>query len=419
MVLGRLAGVGIGNSVSTPSGVMRPMLLPSRSVNQTLPSGPPVISHGAARGVGTGNSLSTPSGVMRPIRFPGISVNHRFPSGPAVITRGCPPAVTGYSVTAPVDGTSRPIAPAAAVVRCSVNHTLPSDPTATELGLLDAVGTGYSVIDPSRVIWPTLLPCVSANQIAPSSPTVIPSGALPTVGIGYSVTKPVAVMRPIAPASSSVNHIAPSAAATISTGPASAVGSGYSVKSVACPLFADAADENPATTSSVTAATHRPAGRAPPRRSKTLIVNLPQWSSSCALIRWMMARTTSRRFIELSSEGIYVNEFAADAHADVVLTRFAWGTLPTSCDWFALRFAPPADDSMCMKAARLSTSWPPMPRAEGRRPAQRNDCDRRGQGCWSENASSRTAWPHSVVPGRGTVDSSSSRGPAGSGKRSF
>src|SRR5215472_4436950 len=346
MVLGRLAGVGIGNSVRTPSGVMRPMLLPSRSVNQTLPSGPAVISHGAARRVGTGNSVSKPPGVMRPIRFPGISVNHRFPSGPAVITRGCPPALTGYSVTAPVDGTSRPIAPAAAVVRCSVNHTLPSDPTATELGLLDAVGTGYSV------------------------------------------TKPVAVMRPIAPASSSVNHIAPSAAATISTGPASAVGSGYSVKSVACPLFADAADENPATTSSVTAATHRPAGRAPPRRSKTLIVNLPQWSSSCALIRWMMARTTSRRFIELSSEGIYVNEFAADAHADVVLTRFAWGTLPTSCDWFALRFAPPADDSMCMKAARLSTSWPPMPRAEGRRPGQRNDCDRRGQGCWSENASS-------------------------------
>src|SRR5215469_4795556 len=239
---------------------------------------------GKLAGVGTGNSVSTPSGVMRPIRFPGISVNHRFPSGPAVITRGCPPAVTGYSVTAPVEGTSRPIAPVAAVVRRSVNHTLPSDPTATEVGLLAAVGTGYSVIDPSRVIWPTLLPCVSANQIAPLPPTVIPSGALPGVGIGYSVTEPVAVMRPIAPAWSSVNHMAPSAAATISTGPACAVGSGYSVKSVACPPFANAGDDNPATTSSVkaVAVTHRPAvGRAPPRRSKTLIVNLPQCSSSC------------------------------------------------------------------------------------------------------------------------------------------
>src|SRR5215469_541506 len=259
---------------------------------------------GKLAGVGTGNSVSTPSGVMRPIRFPGISVNHRFPSGPAVITRGCPPAVTGYSVTAPVEGTSRPIAPVAAVVRRSVNHTLPSDPTATEVGLLAAVGTGYSVIDPSSVIWPTLLPCVSANQIAPSPPTVIPSGALPAVGIGYSVTEPVAVMRPIAPAWSSVNHMAPSAAATISTGPACVVGSAYSVKSVACPPFADAGDDSPATTSSVRAVTHRlAAGRAPPRRSKTLIVNLPQWSSSCALTLWIVARTTLLRFIDLSSEG--------------------------------------------------------------------------------------------------------------------
>jgi hypothetical protein len=104
--------------------------------------------------------------------------------------------------------------------------------------------------------------------------------------------------------------MAPSAAATISTGPACAVGSGYSVKSVACPSFADAADDNPATTtSSVKAVTHRlAAGRAPPRRSKTLIVNLPQWSSSCALTLWIVARTTLLRFVDLSSEGIYVSE---------------------------------------------------------------------------------------------------------------
>src|SRR5215471_21814047 len=133
MLFGRLAGVGIGNSVMTPSGVIRPMLLPRASVNHRLPSEPAVISQGAERGVGTGNSVSTPSGVIRPIRLPGISVNHRFPSGPAVITSGCPPAVTGYSVTVPADGTSRATAPAAAVVRRSVNQMLPSDAGATEV----------------------------------------------------------------------------------------------------------------------------------------------------------------------------------------------------------------------------------------------------------------------------------------------
>src|SRR5215469_1250643 len=258
MVLGRLAGVGIGNSVRTPSGVILPILLPSRSVNHTFPSGPAVISHGADRGVGTANSVIWPVvGSMRPTLLPGISVNHRFPSGPAVITRGCPPAVTGNSVTAPVDGTSRATAPVGDAVRRSVNHTSPSEPTATEVGLLLVVGTVNSVIDPLRVICPTLLPRVSANQIDPSAPAVSPSGALPAVGIGYSATEPAAVMRPIAPALNSVNHMAPSAAATISPGPACAVGNAYSVKFPACPLLADAAYENPAiTTSRVTAATN-------------------------------------------------------------------------------------------------------------------------------------------------------------------
>ena len=33
------------------------------------------------------NSVTTPSGVIRPIRLPLISVNHRLPSGPAVMSR--------------------------------------------------------------------------------------------------------------------------------------------------------------------------------------------------------------------------------------------------------------------------------------------------------------------------------------------
>src|SRR5215469_11696081 len=279
MVLGRLAGVGIGNSVRTPSGVILPILLPSRSVNHTFPSGPAVISHGADRGVGTANSVIWPVvGSMRPTRLPGISVNHRFPSGPAVITRGCPPEVTGYSVTAPVAAISRAMAPAVDAVRRSVNQTLPSDPTATEVGLLFAVGTANSVIDPSSVIRPSLLPRVSANQIDPSGPGVRPSGALSAVGIGYSVTKPVTVMRPIAPASPSVNHMAPSAAATISFGPACAAGNAYSVKCPACPLLADADDEDPvitrsrAATDRLTADPTRPAHRS---RSMAFTVDLP------------------------------------------------------------------------------------------------------------------------------------------------
>src|SRR5215469_13599577 len=268
MLFGRLAGVGIANSVITPSGVIRPTLLPRASVNQRLPSGPAVISQGAERGVGTGNSVSTPSGVIRPIRLPGISVNHRFPSDPAVITRGWPPAVTGNSVTAPVAGTRRATAPVLDAVRRSVNQMLPSDPAATDVGLVLAVGTANSVICPSSVIRPILLPRVSANQIDPSRPGISPSGALLAVGIGYSVIRPVAVMRPIAPALNSVNHIAPSAAATISLGPACAVGNPYTVKVPACPLPADAADENPAiTTSRVMAPTNR-------RRSMDFMVHL-------------------------------------------------------------------------------------------------------------------------------------------------
>src|SRR5258705_1818474 len=108
MVLGRLAGVGMANSVTTPSGEILPMLLPRRSVNHTFPSGPAVISHGADFAVGTANSTIPPVvGSTRPTRLPGISVNHKLPSGPAVITRGCPPAVTANSEISPVEGTNR------------------------------------------------------------------------------------------------------------------------------------------------------------------------------------------------------------------------------------------------------------------------------------------------------------------------
>ena len=47
--------------------VIRPILLPSASVNQRLPSGPAVMPRGLLPAVGTGNSVMTPAVVIRPI----------------------------------------------------------------------------------------------------------------------------------------------------------------------------------------------------------------------------------------------------------------------------------------------------------------------------------------------------------------
>ena len=51
-----------------PAGVMRPIFAGlALRVNQTFPSGPAVIPFGKFGGFGTGNSVTTPAGVMRPI----------------------------------------------------------------------------------------------------------------------------------------------------------------------------------------------------------------------------------------------------------------------------------------------------------------------------------------------------------------
>ena len=85
----------------SPAAVMRPIRLEAVSVNQSAPSGPVVISEGAAGTVGIGYSVMSPSVVMRPILSPFSSVNQRAPSGPTVIPEGWLPAVgSGYSVSA-------------------------------------------------------------------------------------------------------------------------------------------------------------------------------------------------------------------------------------------------------------------------------------------------------------------------------
>ena len=91
---------------------MRPIRLPSNSVNHRLPSGPAVIPSGALPSlIPSENSVTTPLGVMRPMRFPARparlnSVNQRLPSGPAVMPAGELPALmpARNSVTAPGRG---------------------------------------------------------------------------------------------------------------------------------------------------------------------------------------------------------------------------------------------------------------------------------------------------------------------------
>src|SRR2546430_14184551 len=60
------------------------------------------------------------------------------------------------------------------------------------MGLLLAVGIGYSVMAPDGVILPTLFPMSSVNQTLPSRPAAMPNGKLLGVGIAYSVTSPTA-----------------------------------------------------------------------------------------------------------------------------------------------------------------------------------------------------------------------------------
>jgi len=76
------------NSLIAPAVVIRPILLPWCSVNQSAPSGPAVMPWGPLPGVGTVNSVMTPVVVIRPILLPLYSVNHNAPSGPAVISKG-------------------------------------------------------------------------------------------------------------------------------------------------------------------------------------------------------------------------------------------------------------------------------------------------------------------------------------------
>src|SRR5262249_24655021 len=171
---------GGANSVTTPVGGMRPSFRVPNWVNQRLPSGPAAMTKGppgvgGSRVVvggpeGVGESVTTPVRVMRPILPATTSANHRLPSGPTVMPSGPLAAVgTANSVTKPV-GVMRPILPP----HTSVNQRLPSGPTTMSTGLrgmlgaLPLRGSGNSVSRPVGVRRPIRLVEHQGNHAGPS-----------------------------------------------------------------------------------------------------------------------------------------------------------------------------------------------------------------------------------------------------------
>src|SRR5579871_6935209 len=115
---------------------MRARRLLKFSVNQTLPSGPPVICAGRAFARRSRYSKTLPSSATRPILATGDSVNHRLRSGPLAIVAGpVPCSGSGNIVIAPAI-VSRPTAtaPAGLAPSQAVNHRLPSGPRARPSG---------------------------------------------------------------------------------------------------------------------------------------------------------------------------------------------------------------------------------------------------------------------------------------------
>src|SRR6516225_6365760 len=98
---GALLEVGMGNSVTTPAVVIRPIWFAPNSVNHRLPSEPTAMLVGPLPDVmPLENMVTWPEGAIRPILLNEDSVNHRLPSGPGVMLEGAP-AGTGNSLMLP------------------------------------------------------------------------------------------------------------------------------------------------------------------------------------------------------------------------------------------------------------------------------------------------------------------------------
>ena len=180
-------GRGRVNSVITPCGVMRPILLALNSENQMLPSGPAASARGPLSGVGIGNSVMTPCGVMRPILPPANSPNQMLPSAPSAIARGM---LFGRRDWELGDRAVRSDAADAIAGMLGEPHVAVraerDDPRRAagirQLEFLSPV--------PSGAIRPIRLPALSVNQSVPSCAMAMVVGPLPGFGNGNSVNMP-------------------------------------------------------------------------------------------------------------------------------------------------------------------------------------------------------------------------------------
>src|SRR6516164_3600975 len=141
---GRQPGVRpFENSVTAPSGVMRPMRLTLPSENQMFPSGPATMPSGPASAVGTGNSVTAPDVVIRPTLLPAFSQNHSVPSVAGAIPIGRLFRVgVSNSMKLPLPGFILQILD----VPLSQNQRCWSGPNTMMYGLLCGVGTQNRVL---------------------------------------------------------------------------------------------------------------------------------------------------------------------------------------------------------------------------------------------------------------------------------
>jgi len=126
------AGSEIGNSVTSPCVVMRPIRSAATSTNQSAPSGPATMPEGALSADDKGNSVMLPLVVMRPILLAltdaelagtawTYSVNHSAPSGPPAMPWGELAAVgSGNSVIICACATRGP--PSAAIIATTTTY---------------------------------------------------------------------------------------------------------------------------------------------------------------------------------------------------------------------------------------------------------------------------------------------------------
>jgi len=172
------------------SELVRPLLTPPScsTVNQIQPSGPTATSLiVSSPDRSASNSVTWPSGAMRPSIPLSASPNHRLPSSSASSPVTLAPDGTACSTMAPVSGSMRAID---SLRPSCVNQTPPSSPPTMSPGTVRSAA-GYSVIVPAGVILPTpgRRPC-SVNQRLPSGPGAMSAGALSAVRpVENSVTR--------------------------------------------------------------------------------------------------------------------------------------------------------------------------------------------------------------------------------------